>query len=380
MTRPLRLIVVGTGHLGRIHARLARNDDAFELIGIVDASRDSMDTAATEFQVPGFADVDEALARLPAPIDAAIVATPTVCHEDVATRLMTRGIHVLVEKPITEDVGTARGLVDLAERAGITLQVGHVERFNPAVEVAQSNITDPKFIEARRLSQHSFRSMDVGVVHDLMIHDIDLVLSTVQSDIEDVQSFGVSVLGDSEDIAHATLRFKNGCIASLVASRVSLETERRLNVFTPTGFTGVDMQSGVVDSVEIGQPLPLELSWTRIPPEQRSELQERLFQGLMNHHRPKVPEQNAILEEQRDFARCIRQSTIPRVDGRAGLAALEIAEQVLEGIASHQWDGTAVGRIGPFGIKPHDIIRDPRLIPIQTGSIQTGSATRRKAG
>ena len=370
MNRPLRFVVVGAGHLGRIHAKLVASHDDIELVGVVDPVAAS--GVAKEFGTLGFASLDEAFPVLHRPdlvVDGAIVATPTVTHDSVAQRLLGNGIHVLVEKPITDDVETAQQLVKAAESARRVLQVGHVERFNPAVEVAQARIQDPKFIEARRLCRHTFRSTDVGVVHDLMIHDIDLVLSTVKSRPVDVQAFGVSVLGDSEDIAHATIRFENGCIANLVASRVSLEAERRLNVYMPIGFVGVDMQSGSVDNVSVGESLLKGFALSDVPSSERAGLREQLFDGLMNHDRPVVHEQNAILEEHRDFARCIRESAVPRVDGQAGLAALKVAQEILDCIESHEWDGNANGRIGPFGISSRNIIRDSRLVPNVTKEI-----------
>lgn len=373
MTRPLRLAVVGAGHLGKIHARLAADLDDVELVGIVDPVRDAADAAASEFQTVGFT----RLAQILSLADAAIVATPTVTHEQISHTLFEQGIHALIEKPLTDNVAGGRNLVQAAEANGCVLQVGHVERFNPAFQVAQSHIHDAKFIEARRVGVHAFRSTDIGVVHDLMIHDIDLVLSLVPSQPVDVQAFGVSVLGDSEDIAQATIRFENGCIANLVASRVSLQAERRLNVFTPTAFVGVDLQSCQVDTVDTGDRLRDGFALSDIPPADRSGLKNELFSGLLNHHRPMVHEQNAILEEQRDFIRCIRTSSTPRVDGHAAVAALELAEQILNSIAVHEWDGTATGRVGPFGISSQqDILRDPRLVPADTGIDEL----RRKVG
>ena len=368
--RPLRLVVVGAGHLGRIHAKLASSGELqaeAKLVGVVDPVPHVVAAVSDEFGVPGYSDLGDVAKD----VDAAIVVTPTVTHAAIAEDLLAQGIHVFVEKPITDDVESARRLVKVAEDAGCILQVGHVERFNPAVEVAQKKIEDAKFIEARRLCRHTFRSTDVGVVHDLMIHDIDLVLSTVQSQPVDIQAFGVSVLGDSEDIAHATMYFENGCIANLVASRVSLETERRLNVFTPYGFFGIDMQNAAVDSVDVGQSLRNGFALSEVPLSERASLKDQLFDGLLTHDRPMVHEQNAILEEQRDFVRCIHDASTPRVDGHAGLAALEVAQQILDAIASHQWDGSASGRIGPFGICSPDIIRDPRLVPSSAEYLQT---------
>ena len=375
MTSPsqtLRLVVVGAGHLGKVHARLATNLSNVELVGVVDPVRAVAESAAASLGTAAFTQLDQVLDR----VDAAIIATPTVTHEQVAHAMIDRGIHVLIEKPLTDNVAGGRELVRAAQARGCVLQVGHVERFNPAIEVAQSHVCDPKFIEARRVGVHAFRSTDIGVVHDLMIHDIDLVLAMTASHPVDVQAFGVSVLGDSEDMAQATIWFENGCIANLVASRVSLHAERRLNVFTPNGFVGVDMQAGKVETVDIGDRLRNGFALSDVGLEDRVGLRAELFDGLMHHQNREIHQQNAILEEQRDFVRCIRESTTPRVDGRAGVAALVLAEQVLQSIATHQWDASAVGRIGPFGLSAQDILSDPRLVPT-TG--EKGVA-RRKAG
>lgn len=357
MTYPLRLVVVGAGHLGRIHARLAKELEGAELVAVVDPVRAAAELAASEAGAKAFTTLEDVGDR----VDAAIVATPTVTHEEVCHKLLERGIHTLVEKPLTNSVPTSRDLVQAAEDNDCVLQVGHVERFNPAFEAARSRIGEAKYIEARRVGAHTFRSADIGVVHDLMIHDIDLLLSVVASPIADVQALGVSVLGDSEDIAQATIRFENGCIASLVASRVSLASERRWNVFTSTGFVGVDMQSCQVETVDVGQRLLDGFALSEAPAEDRPGLREQLFDGLMHHRRLDVRQLNAILEEQRDFVRSILESAKPSVDGHAAVAALQLAEQVLDSIATHQWDGTATGRVGPFALSSRDILRHPRL-------------------
>ena len=372
MTDPLRLAVVGAGHLGRIHARLATQLDGVELVGVVDPIPSAAKSTARETDTRPFTNLEDIWDG----VDAAIVATPTVTHDDVSRKLLNHGIHALVEKPLTNSVATSRELVQTAEKKNLVLQVGHVERFNPAFEAARDRMGDVKYIEARRVGAHTFRSTDIGVVHDLMIHDIDLLLSIVPGPIADVQALGVSVLGDSEDIAQATIRFENGCIANLVASRVSLKSERSWNAFTSTGFVGFDMQSGQVETVDVGQRLRNGFVLSGSSIEERPQLREELFAGLMHHRRLDVPQVNAILEEQRDFLRSIRGSTKPRVDGSAAVAALQLAEQILSSIAAHQWDGSAMGRVGPFALSSHDVLPHPRLSCVDA---PTESLTR-KAG
>ena len=370
MTHPLPVAVVGAGHLGRIHARLLSTLADVELVGVVDPDPEARHAAAQETGVAAHASIDQ----LPAAVSAAVVATPTVNHPHVTCKLLERGIHVLVEKPLAASVPAARQIVDAASRHNRILAVGHVERFNPAVEIARQHTHDPKFIEARRVCPHSFRSTDIGVVHDLMIHDIDLLLSFVDSPTVCVNALGASVFGDSEDIAQAQIQFASGCIANVVASRVSLSAERCLNIFTPTGYVGVDMQERQVNVVSLGERLREGFSLAGIQPEERPALRDQLFNGLMHQQTPEVPDQNALLEELKDFVAAIRQQRAPRVDGRAALAALEVAAQVLDSIAAHRWDGSDHGRVGPFGLAPHEIIRDPRFVARDKVS------ERRKAG
>ena len=358
MTRPLPVAVVGAGHLGRIHARLLSSLADVELVGVVDPYPEPRQSVATEVGTDAY----ETIEQIKTPISAAIIATPTAIHEEIALDLLGRGIHVFVEKPLAATVSAARRIDAKATAHQCTLQVGHVERFNPAVEIARQHTHDPKFIEVRRVCPHSFRSTDIGVVHDLMIHDIDLLLSIIDSPVVRVNALGASIFGDSEDIAQAQLQFASGCIANVVASRVSLSAERSMNIFMPTGYVGVDMQQRQVNVVKLGERIQEGFSLAEIRPEERLALRDQLFNGLMHQQKLEVPDQNALLEELKDFVGAINQQRAPRVDGRAAIAALEVAAQVLESIGAHQWDGRDNGRVGPFGLAPHEIIRDPRLV------------------
>ena len=225
---PLRLAVIGTGHLGRIHARLAAEQSSVELIAVADPLENARMTVAESTGSRPVADYRELIGDL----DAAIVATPTSTHLQVASELMQAGVHVLVEKPLAPSLGESEQLVQLARKKNLVLQVGHVERFNPALTSVQDKIGDPKFIDAVRTSGYTFRSTDVGVVMDLMIHDIDVILSLVKSPVEKVDALGISVLGDHEDMANARLSFASGCVATLSASRVSYHPQRTMQVYT----------------------------------------------------------------------------------------------------------------------------------------------------
>ena len=202
---PIRIAVIGAGHLGRIHTRLLAGDDQFELVGIVDPSATARQAMAREHGVAVFSD----FRQLQGQAEAAVVATPTILHHEVASYLLQNGVHVLVEKPITTTVSQANALIQLAGKHSRVLQVGQVERFNPAYRVARKHIRQARYIDSARLAPYTFRSTDVGVVLDLMIHDIDLSLATVQSEVVDIQAMGAAVIGPHEDMAQARLTFAN---------------------------------------------------------------------------------------------------------------------------------------------------------------------------
>jgi predicted dehydrogenase len=225
---PLRLAVIGAGHLGRIHARIAAGIDEIKLVAVADPVAQCRDAAAAEGKTRAVADYRELIGE----IDAAILATPTNTHHTIGVELLSSGIPLFIEKPLTTNAAAADELVNLARKQGLVLQVGHVERFNPALTWVASEVHDPKYIEATRTSGYSFRSTDIGVVLDMMIHDLDIVLAFANSAVKHVQALGISVLGGHEDMATARLTFASGCIAQLTASRVSFQQQRTMNIFT----------------------------------------------------------------------------------------------------------------------------------------------------
>jgi predicted dehydrogenase len=261
---------------------------------------------------------------------------------------MRAGVHVLVEKPITPTVAEADGLVQLARRRGLVLQVGQVERFNPAFVSVQDHLQDPKYIEARRQSGYTFRSTDVGVVMDLMIHDIDATLALVQSPVASVDAVGVSVMGDHEDMVSARLHFASGAVASLVASRTSYAPTRTMQVFTPRRFASIDFASRTATLVEPrADLLQRQFSIDALDDQTKGRLRERLFEELLVRREATVVETNAIEQELIDFARAIRTGGEPRVTGADGRDAVAVAERVLECVRQHAWDGVEGRRIGP---------------------------------
>ena len=362
----LRVAVIGVGHLGKIHARLLRGVEGAELVGIVDPVEAARDAVREELKVPAFADHRE----LAGQIDAAIIATPTRFHHAVAAELLEKGIHVLIEKPITPSVADAQELVTLAERHSLVLQVGHVERFNPAFVAAQPHISDPKYIEISRTAPYTCRSVDVGVVLDLMIHDLDLVLALTKSEVISVAALGSAVFGPNEDWAQARLTFQNGCVANLTASRISPTVQRSLSAHWQSGSANIDFaakRANVISHRPVEQE-PLDV--LRATAAEQAHIKEHLFQDYLPLHELPIVDSNAILEEQRDFASSIRDSRQPRVTGLDGLRALDAAERVLASIAAHHWDGASSGRIGPHYEERRGILAGPHWQRRHAGSLR----------
>jgi len=343
----LRLAVVGAGHLGRIHARLAAAQEDIQLVGVVDPVAENRQLVAEETGAAAFSDIRELFGVA----HAAIIATPTSTHLEVAKELLHGGVHLLIEKPLTTTVAEADELVTLAKRQQLTLQVGHVERFNPALTAVQDQLHDPKYIEARRCSGYTFRSTDIGVVLDLMIHDIDVVLSLVQSPVEHVEALGISVLGEQEDMVNARLRFASGCVANLTASRASFKSERTMQVITATCAASIDFatrRSTIVEPTD--DVLTRQFRTNHLDNDQKSHLRENLFEDLLRKSDLPTLDVNAIEQEQRDFAGAIRTGTNPQVTGYAGREAVAVAEQILEQVAAHRWDGNTGTRQGAYAL------------------------------
>lgn len=343
--KPIRMAVVGAGHLGRIHARLVQTLEDAQLVAIAEPALLARELAADRWDVPVLPHHAQLMGR----IDAAVVATPTRFHHGVALDLLRHGVHVLVEKPITATVGQADQLIRAADRHRCVLQVGHVERFNPAFQVAATHLGPPRYIQAIRTSGYTGRSIDVGVVHDLMIHDLDLILHLVRGTVTRVQALGVSVLGDHEDMAQARLEFDNGCVVNLTASRTSIEGQRCMQVFCDDAFVAVDFAERTVKVVRPDSRLvQRELCVDQLSEDERQSLCTDLFDRWLPVTSPRVPECNPLQEELQEFVRCIRTGQTPQVGGPEARAALQVAGEVLDRIDHHRWNGTDTGPVGPL--------------------------------
>ncbi|MCG8451307.1 MAG: Gfo/Idh/MocA family oxidoreductase [Pirellulales bacterium] len=369
----LRLAVVGTGHLGRIHARLAAGLEEVQLVAVVDSEAAAREHVASETGAQPLSDCRDLFGR----VDAAVIATPTQSHFHVAQELMQGGLHLLVEKPLAASLSEAEEMVALARRQQLVLQVGHVERFNPGLTSLGGKLSDPKFIEARRCSPYTFRSTDIGVVYDLMIHDIDVVLSLVRSPLEQVDALGISVLGDQEDMVSARLVFASGCVANLTASRVSYTPERSMQIMTPNCAASIDFAARRATLVEpSSEILAREFQVEALSQAKKDHLRENLFTDLLSKRELPVLEVNAIEQEQLDFARAIRTGEKPQVTGSAGRDAVAVAERILQQVAAHAWDGQQGARRGPLAIpQTTDVVSLP-----DSWSEDDTVIIRRKAG
>jgi predicted dehydrogenase len=341
----IRIAVIGTGHLGKFHARLAKQSDQFELVGVVDPVELARRSLGEELGVASFADCSSVVGR----IDAAVVATPTRFHHDVCADLLQQCVHVLVEKPITSTLAEAESLVALAARHERIFQVGHIERFNPAFAEIEPLVDSPKYIDARRLSGYTGRSTDIGVVLDLMVHDIDLVLALVKSPSTRVEAMGISMFGNHEDVATARVTFANGCVANLTASRVSFETAREMQIWSPILFAGLDFAQRTAKIVRPNEIVRhRRIDPAAMTPDQKQNLTERLFDDFLPLEELRADATNPLADEQADFAAAINTGNTPRVSGADGRDALALCESILSSIQQHAWDGHPGGRIGPF--------------------------------
>jgi len=354
--KPLKLAVVGVGHLGRIHARLASELRDVHLAAVVDPLPENREKVAAATGAVPLADHRD----LPRDIEAAIIATPTRLHRDVALDLLQRGVHLLIEKPMATTTAEADQIIDLAGRQGAVIQVGHVERFNPAFAAARQHITDPKYIEAVRTSGFSFRSTDIGVVLDLMIHDLDAILALVAAPTVHVEALGVSVMGGSEDAVQARLRFADGCVANLTASRISYESRRAMQSWSASGFVAIDFADRTATLVRPGE----QLSTGRFHPESLSSdetehLKTHLFDELLMKETTGSLPGNPLADEQRDWVEAIRTGSTPQVPPVDARRALAVAEQIIAAVDAHAWDGEPSGRRGALAAVTQPILRGP---------------------
>ena len=319
---PLHVGVIGVGHLGGVHAKLWRGIAGAELVALHDADRARAEQIAGEHGVRAAAD----LADLFASVDAVSIVTPTSTHAEIATAALEAGKHVFIEKPITARYHEAEMVIRLAEERGLVLQVGHIERFNPAFAALGEQHLEPMFIESHRLAQFRPRATDVAVVLDLMIHDIDLVLALTGSPVVEVRASGVSVVSDTTDIANARLEFANGCVANLTASRISQRQMRKMRLFQKNAYISIDFAKPSVELFRIHDDMSDVKESTML----LGAIEQGTKQRAITFEQLPTPEVNALAEELREFVEAIRTGTSPKVTGRSAAEALRVAEVIEE--------------------------------------------------
>lgn len=317
----LKVGVLGAGHLGKIHIKLLKEIDAYELVGFYDPNPQVAINTAQKLNVKKF-DTMEALIDA---VDVVDIVTPTLSHYECASMALKKSKHIFIEKPITNTIEEAKSLMSLAQEASVQVQVGHVERFNPAFTAAREHIENPMFIETHRLAQFNPRGTDVSVVLDLMIHDLDIVLSVVKSNIKRISASGVAIVSEEPDIASARLEFDNGCVANLTASRFSLKNMRKSRFFQRNAYISVDFLERETEVVKmrdiIGELDPFSMS---------IDLGEGKGSKEIFFEKPKIEENNAIKDELAAFAKAINDGTPPPVTIEDGYKALDIAYKIVD--------------------------------------------------
>ena len=318
----IKVGIVGVGHLGEIHLKLILSSINFDLIGFYETNQEKSDLISKKYQVKSFKSLED----LSENVQAVIISTPTIHHHEIATFFLKNNIHVFIEKPITTNVKEANELVQLAKDNNLVGQVGHVERFNGAFTEVE-NLLDPMFIEAHRLSNYPARGTDVSVILDLMIHDIDIILSIVKSKVSNVSANGTKIISSSPDIANARIEFENGCVANLTASRISLKKMRKMRIFQSDSYVSIDFdksKSEIVSIVDYDNNDKYAMTIHNSDGVEK-EIKIKSLENLSK---------NSIIEEHNDFAYAINNKLKPKVTFETGKMALELAFIILRKIDS----------------------------------------------
>jgi len=342
--------VIGVGRMGRHHARNYAAIPGYKLVAVADLDPENAKTAAEAHGCRPFAgpaavqDLMRWSKETGTPVRAATIAVPTLHHRACAEQLIEAGADVLIEKPLAANVADAGAIVDLAKKHGRVLMVGHTERFNPAYRALRKYALTPAFIEVHRISPMTFRSIDVGVVLDMMIHDIDIVNNLVKRPVTEVRAVGVGVIGKFEDVANARLTFDNGCVANLTASRLALRTERKMRLFSPTAYVSVDYQkkSGAVITKTANEK---QLAFVRkeVAEGRITDLMQVNYQDYVKYEDLVVEESEPVRAELENFLAAIRTrgvgENLPEVTGEDGMTAVDIALKITDCISKHKWEG-----------------------------------------
>ena len=327
MPEKLQISVIGTGHLGKIHTKLISQVPGVELAGVYDADSDKCKAVAAEFGCRAHDNLPDALIRS----EALIIAAATTAHYDIALDAIYQGRHVFIEKPIAATAEEGREIVEAAETSGVKLQVGQIERFNPAFKAIEGIKLDPRFIEVHRLAAFNPRGTDVAVVMDLMIHDLDLILKMVGSPLKEMHASGVEVVSADIDIANVRLIFESGCVANVTASRLSAKKMRKMRLFQRDGYISLDFATGEAEIFEIGDGEAPSGGFIL------GAIDQGVHKRNIVYRKPPAPSVNAMLEEQKSFVNAILNDTETAVPGSEAQAALELAEKIVAEIERTAW-------------------------------------------
>lgn len=302
--KKIRIAVIGIGHLGARHLKtLSELPDKAEIIGVCDVQRDRTERLARQYNVPFIADYKDLVGK----VDAVDICVPTQAHHEVAKFFLNQNIHTFIEKPFTTTLEQADELIGLAQKNNLKIQVGHVERFNAGFQSVKRFTKNPLFIECHRMSAYPNRSLDIGVVMDLMIHDIDIILGLVDAPIEDIQATGINVLSKYEDIASVRITFENGCVANLTASRVSEKAMRKIRLFQKNSYISLDYV------------------------EQDAYIYKKYLGLILKHNLP-IEKEQPLKRELEHFLDCVRNNETPIISGTEGRAAMKVAMDIVEKI------------------------------------------------
>ena len=323
--------VIGVGHLGRFHTKIYSQLEDSELVGVFDLDQEKAARVAEEFGTKSFSQLEQLLKQ----IEAASLVVPTSSHFEVGKRVLQHGIHLLIEKPISQTTEQAEKLIELAQEKNLSLQVGHIERYNPAFLAIENLALSPRFIESHRLAQFNPRGTDVAVILDLMIHDIDLILNLVKSQVREIQAAGTSVITESDDIANARLTFENGAVANITTSRISANNMRKIRIFQKNSYISLDLLRKEVEVYRLvdidDQSLKDDKSSTIIGKISAEQLGKTIL-----YEKPKVEDKDMLTLEISSFLDAVKNGKRPKVSGEDGKRALEVALWIAEKSNQHR--------------------------------------------
>lgn len=331
----VRTAIVGAGKMGRIHAKVYSQLESCELVAVVDTNEDSAKALAAEYSCQCYTDAADLIGK----VDAVTISAPTIYHCQLAKLFIENGIAVMIEKPLAATVQEGREIVELAKKHNVVVAVGHSERCNPVCQAMKRLDIEAKFIEASRISPYPFRSTDIGVVLDVMIHDIDIVLSLAGSKIKRVEAVGVNVIGDHEDICNARVIFENGCVANMTASRLAMKTERKVRVFSRQAYLSLDYLKKEGVAIKAGPNVDV-MKWIKEHQDAEDfDFSTVNWPDLLTIEQLEIDDREPLRVEQESFIEAVsKEDARPEVTGEEGLAAIECAHLILESIKEHKWE------------------------------------------